>query len=81
MCTSYVTITQEHMQVILGYASVQYPPLDLAARHTALCSSSSEVNSGLFLSAHLLPETKSSWDEDVCLRGGDVGTYLIMKCL
>ncbi len=33
-------------------------------------------NSGLFLSADLLPEAESSWDELVCLRGGDVGVYI-----
>ncbi len=33
-------------------------------------------NSGSFLSADLLPETKSSQDELVCLRGGDVGVYI-----
>ncbi len=33
-------------------------------------------NSGLFLSADLLPETESSRDELVCLRGGDVGVYI-----
>ncbi len=50
------------MQVILGYSSDWYPPLDPAARRITLCSSF-EVNSGLFLSARLLPETKSSQDE------------------
>ncbi len=36
--------------------------------HVASCSSS-EVNSGLFLSARLLPETKSSRDDlHVCLQ-------------
>ncbi len=33
-------------------------------------------NSGLFLSADLLPETESSRDEIVCLHGGDVGVYI-----
>ncbi len=33
-------------------------------------------NSGLFLSADLLPETESSRDELVCLRGGDVCVYI-----
>ncbi len=33
-------------------------------------------NSGLFLSADLLPETESSRDELVCLRRGDVGVYI-----
>ncbi len=33
-------------------------------------------NSGLFLSADLLPETESSREELVCLRGGDVGVYI-----
>ncbi len=51
------------MQVILGYSSEWYPPLDPATRCIALCSSSSELNSGLFLSARLLPETNSSRDE------------------
>ncbi len=33
-------------------------------------------SSRLFLSADLLPETESSRDELVCLRGGDVGVYI-----
>ncbi len=53
------------MQVILVYSLEWYPPLDQSARHIALCSSS-EVNSGLFLS--------------VRLYGGDVGIYMSM-CL
>ncbi len=45
------------MQVILGYSSEWYPQLHPAVRRIALCSSSSEVNSGLFLSARLLTFT------------------------
>ncbi len=42
----------------------------------ALCSSS-EVNSGLFLSARLLLETKSSRDElFTFVYGGDVDIYM-----
>ncbi len=61
------------MQVILGYSSEWYPPLDLAAR--------SEVNSGLFLSARLLPETKSSRDELFTFVYGDVGVYMCAQLM
>ncbi len=45
-------------------------------RRIALCSSS-EVNSGLFLSARLLPEIKSSQDElFMFVYQGDVAVYM-----
>ncbi len=54
----------QHMQVIIDYSSEWYPPLDPASQGIAMCSSSSsKVNYGLFLSACLLPETKSGQDE------------------
>ncbi len=65
------------MQVILGYSSEWYPPLDQSARHITLCSSY-EIHSWLFLSAH--QAHKSSWGElFTYVYGGDVGVYMSMR--
>ncbi len=62
------------MQVILGYSSEWYPPLDPAVRCLALCCSS-ELNSGLF-SQHIFQKQKVAGMNSSHLFTDDVGIYM-----